>query len=79
MDNGYAQRPGPVPPQPAAAPGTPDALQRMHAMTAAFEDVMIAEPERIHTGLVSFNDFLQQAGVKHVSNIASSSAMINIP
>ena len=25
-----------------------------------------AEPERMHTGLVSFNEFLQQAGVKHV-------------
>ena len=25
-----------------------------------------AEPERMHTGLVSFNEFLQQAGIKHV-------------
>jgi enterochelin esterase-like enzyme len=25
-----------------------------------------AEPERMHTGLVSFNNFLEQAGVKHV-------------
>ena len=25
-----------------------------------------AEPERMHTGLVSFNNFLQQAGIKHV-------------
>jgi enterochelin esterase-like enzyme len=160
MDNGYAQRPDPVPPQPppGAAPGTPEAMQRMHAMTAAFEDAMIkdlipmidktyrtipdrdhramaglsmggmqtfqitmshldtfsyiggfsgagagfvfggnkldpktayngvlsdpaafnkrvhlvwlgvgtAEPERMHTGLVSFNEFLQQAGIKHV-------------
>jgi enterochelin esterase-like enzyme len=158
MDNGYAQRPGPVSPQLPAAPGTPEALARMHAMTAAFEDVMIkdlipmidktyrtipdrdhramaglsmggmqtfqitmsnldtfsyiggfsgagagfvfggnkldprtayngvlsdsaafnkrvhlvwlgvgtAEPERMHTGLVSFNEFLQQAGIKHV-------------
>jgi enterochelin esterase family protein len=25
-----------------------------------------AEPERMHTGLISFNEFLQQAGIKHV-------------
>jgi enterochelin esterase-like enzyme len=156
MDNGYAQKPGAAPPQ--VAPGTPEALQRMRAMTAAFEEVMIkelipmidktyrtladrdhramaglsmggmqtfqitlnnldtfsyiggfsgagaafvfggnkpdprtayngvlsdpaafnkrvhlvwlgvgtAEPERMHTGLVSFNDFLEQAGIHHV-------------
>jgi enterochelin esterase-like enzyme len=159
MDTGYAQRPGPPPPQPsAAAPGSPEALQKMRAATAAFEDVMIkdlipmvdktyrtipdrdhramaglsmggmqtfqitmnhldtfsyiggfsgagagflsgekkldpkteyngvlsdpaafnkrvhlvwlgvgtAEPERMHKGLAGFNDFLEQAGIRHV-------------
>ena len=159
MDSGYAERPGAPPPQPAAAaPGTPEAMQKMRAATAAFEDVMIkeiipmvdttyrtiadrdhramaglsmggmqtftitmnhldtfsyiggfsgagagfmsgdrkldpkteyngvlsdpaafnkrvhlvwlgvgtAEPERMHKGLFSFNDFLEQAGIKHV-------------
>jgi enterochelin esterase-like enzyme len=158
MDNGYAVRPSSTPPPPGPAAGTPEMLQRMRAMTAAFEDVMIkdlipmidqtyrtipnrdhramaglsmggmqtfqitmnnldtfsyiggfsgagsgfvfggnkldpktayngvlrdpaafnkkvhlvwlgvgtAEPERMHTGLKSFNDFLEQAGIKHV-------------
>jgi len=160
MDNGYAVRPGPPPPQapPGTAPGSTAMLESMRAATAAFEDVMIkdlipmidgtyrtipdrdhramaglsmggmqtfqitlnhldtfsyiggfsgagagfvfggnsldpktayngvlgdpaafnkkvhlawlgvgtAEPERMHTGLISFNNFLQQAGIQHV-------------
>jgi len=32
----------------------------------AWLDVGTAEPERMHTGLISFNNFLQQAGIQHV-------------
>jgi enterochelin esterase-like enzyme len=43
MDSGYATKPGPIPPQPppGTQPGSPAMMQRMMAMTAAFESVMI--------------------------------------
>ena len=45
MDNGYAVRPGPPPPQapPGTAPGSTAMLESIRAATAAFEDVMIKD------------------------------------